>query len=351
MIFSKFGDNHSGDAQLSGSDDIRQFEVYTDRDERIGTVIDLLTNQSDHSKFLVVDVEPWATNKHIVLPLNYVLIDRRLRRFLVIGLSKAQVLELPAYGVDSTSRATSYHNEPVVRTQSHPLTLDSESLESSAPLEYAAPLDFEETVYSTVRASTPIEKPLADIGVSANKPVIEPHSSQELSSDRINKPDYQFTEPTHPLNDSISAPKVVEEEKVRLLEERLVVDRKKRKIGEVIVRKEIETQIVEIPVRREKLIVEQISPERKQLASFALGQPEPDGVKLAEASSSVFSEVSGEFTSAKAASQFLDAIANRPESGYQKIEIRIVLENPELQEIYQQWLDHYSAHNRIQFEP
>jgi stress response protein YsnF len=351
MIFSKFDDNHSRETQISGSDDIRQFEVYTDRDERIGTAVDLLTNQSDHSKFLVVDVETLATNKHIVLPLNYVLIDRKLRRFLVIGLSKAQVLELPAYSVDSTSRATGYRDERIINQQSQPLALDNYSLESTVPLESSSPLDFETTVYSTAQPNTSTEVPFTDRGISVNKPLVEQYNSQELPSHPMTEPDYALTEPIRPLSDSIAAPKVVEEEKVRLLEERLVIDRKKRKVGEVIVRKEIETRIVEVPVRREKLIVEQISPERKQLASFALGQPEPDGVELAEASSPVFSEVSGEFTSAKAASQFLDAIANRPESSYQKIEIRIILENPELQEIYQQWLDHYSSHNRIQFEP
>jgi len=64
----------------------------------------------------------------------------------------------------------------------------------------------------------------------------------------------------------------LEEEIIRLLGERLVVDRGKRKIGEVIVRKEIETRMIQVPVRREKLIVEQVSPERKQLAEINLGR-------------------------------------------------------------------------------
>jgi len=43
-------------------------------------------------------------------------------------------------------------------------------------------------------------------------------------------------------------------------------------VGEVIVRKVIETRMVEVqvPVRHEKLIVEQVSPERKQLAEIDL---------------------------------------------------------------------------------
>jgi len=46
----------------------------------------------------------------------------------------------------------------------------------------------------------------------------------------------------------------------------------------------IETRMVQVqvPVRHEKLIVEQVSPERKQLAEIDLGQEEFSGVELSE---------------------------------------------------------------------
>ncbi|HEY9861854.1 MAG TPA: DUF2382 domain-containing protein, partial [Candidatus Obscuribacterales bacterium] len=139
---------------------------------------------------------------------------------------------------------------------------------------------------------------------------------------------------------------VVEEEAIRLLEERLVVDRSKHKIGEVIVRKAVETQIVEVPVRREKLIVEQISPEHRQLAEIDLGQGDLTAVELANAMSadSQQSVVRGEFTSPGAASQFLDAIAKTHRHGCEKIQVEIVLSDPKLQETYANWLAQYSAH-------
>lgn len=77
-------------------------------------------------------------------------------------------------------------------------------------------------------------------------------------------------------------PKVLSQDIIRLLGERLVVDRSKRKVGEVIVRKEIVTRIIQVPVRHEKLIVEQVSPERKQLAEIDLGQEEVIGIELLE---------------------------------------------------------------------
>jgi stress response protein YsnF len=63
---------------------------------------------------------------------------------------------------------------------------------------------------------------------------------------------------------------VTREEVIPWLEERLIVDQKKRKVGEVVVRKEIETEIIEVPVQREKLIVEQVGAEPKQLAEIDL---------------------------------------------------------------------------------
>jgi len=89
-----------------------------------------------------------------------------------------------------------------------------------------------------------------------------------------------------PDNDSAllsdDTPKVVSQDVIRLLGERLVVDRSKHKVGEVIVRKEIETRIIQVPVRYEKLIVEQVSPEHKQLVEIDLGQAEVAGIELAE---------------------------------------------------------------------
>jgi Domain of unknown function (DUF2382) len=78
-----------------------------------------------------------------------------------------------------------------------------------------------------------------------------------------------------PLESQIADPSnILTSEIFYLLEERLMVDLTRHKIGEIVVRKEIDTQIlqVEVPVRHEKLIVEQVSPEYKLLARIDLGQ-------------------------------------------------------------------------------
>lgn len=147
-------------------------------------------------------------------------------------------------------------------------------------------------------------------------------------------------------------PEVLEEEIIRLLGERLVVDRGKRKVGEVIVRKEIETRMVQVPVRREKLIVEQISPERKQLAEIDLGLAEISAVELPEAKvtgtkldPNLSNEltVKGEFNSPKIASLLLNAIALERRQGCKKVRVEIVVEDAERQKTYQEWADRCSS--------
>ncbi|MEC4892556.1 MAG: DUF2382 domain-containing protein [Oscillatoria sp. PMC 1051.18] len=120
---------------------------------------------------------------------------------------------------------------------------------------------------------------------------------------------------------------------IRLLAEQLIVERSKHKVGEVVVRKEIETRMVEVPVHREKLIVEQVGAENKQLAEIDLGEGEVTGVEVGKAT------VRGEFISPKAVSDLLAAIALDKNHGCAAVRVEIVLNNPEHKETYQQMFD------------
>jgi len=141
---------------------------------------------------------------------------------------------------------------------------------------------------------------------------------------------------------------LVKEEIIRLLEEKLVVDRGKRKIGEVIIRKEIETRMIQVPVRREKLIVEQVSPERKQLAEIDLGQEAISEFELTQeekldvASIDSGLSVTGEFISPKTASLLLNAIALERNHGCKKVRVTVVVEDEEHQQTYKEWFDRTS---------
>jgi stress response protein YsnF len=135
----------------------------------------------------------------------------------------------------------------------------------------------------------------------------------------------------------------IHEEIVRLLGEKLVVNRSKRKVGEVIVRKEIETRMLQIPVRHEKLIVEQVSPEQKQLAEIDLGHEEISEIELESGETlnldNVDSNLSvtGEFHSPKIASLLLNAIALEQNHGCKKVRVTIFVEDEKHQQTYQEW--------------
>lgn len=135
---------------------------------------------------------------------------------------------------------------------------------------------------------------------------------------------------------------VVEEEVIRLLQEELVIERNKQKVGEVVVRKEIETRMVEVPIRREKLVVEQVGSEGKPLAEIDLGRGQVTGIDEDIISFEPVEEgatVKGEFFSLKAARDILDAIALQPNPGCAKVRVELVLEDPENQTAYQAMFD------------
>lgn len=156
------------------------------------------------------------------------------------------------------------------------------------------------------------------------------------------------------------------EEIIRLLGERVVVERSKRKVGEVIVRKEVETRMVQVPVRYEKLIIEQVGSEPKQLAEIILGEAsaniddQPETVVRANKSisqddinkvaltqdttTSLNGElrVSGKFDSPKTASLLLNAIAMERNQGCKQVRVEIVVENEERKKTYQEWFNRCS---------
>ncbi|MEQ8969431.1 MAG: DUF2382 domain-containing protein [Coleofasciculus sp. C1-SOL-03] len=142
------------------------------------------------------------------------------------------------------------------------------------------------------------------------------------------------------LDQSDQTSEIVEEDMIRLLEEQLVVNRSKQKVGEVVVRKEIETRMVEVPVRREKLIVEQVGADSKPLAEIDLGKGKVTGVSdSVETSPQTTTTVKGEFVSPKAASDLLAAIALQDNHGCANVRVELVVDNPELQEMYQKMFD------------
>ncbi len=130
---------------------------------------------------------------------------------------------------------------------------------------------------------------------------------------------------------------------VNLWQEKLVTAYNKRKIGEVVVRKEVTTRWLEVqvPLRREKIIVEQVAPEYKILAEIELdSQPENEKmVDEGQEKSRVQPLCKGEFISPKTASDWLAAIAEDPSNECKRVRVEILLEDTHKQEFYQATFD------------
>ncbi|WP_409882765.1 YsnF/AvaK domain-containing protein [Nostoc sp. ChiSLP03a] len=196
-----------------------------------------------------------------------------------------------------------------------------------------------------------IDKPTQSVFIDLNKSEIE-YMPEYLESETPG--DFNSTEQVannQTTNSSVESlnnlEQIPEEQIIRLLEERLVVESSKRKVGEVIVRKVIETRIVQVPVRREKLIVEQINPEHKQLAEIDLGQEEIPGVDLTEVERLEVTHdngltVSGEFSSPRIANLLLNAIALERNNGCKQVRVTIAVEDESHQKKYQEWFDRCS---------
>jgi uncharacterized protein (TIGR02271 family) len=154
-------------------------------------------------------------------------------------------------------------------------------------------------------------------------------------------------------NNVADSTRVLTEETIYLLEERLMVDLTKHKTGEIVVRKEVDTQVlhVEVPVRREKLIVEKVSPEYKLIAQIDLGSEQLDreAISYVNHDDSIVvngnskslsidnnrSKVSGTVNSPQAAIDILAEIARMAGEDCETIRIEISLKNNRNRDIYQ----------------
>jgi Domain of unknown function (DUF2382) len=143
--------------------------------------------------------------------------------------------------------------------------------------------------------------------------------------------------------------KVITQQVIPLLEERLMVNFTRQKMAQIVVRKEIETRTINVPVRREKLIVEQLTPTYKHLAEVDLGEiffaegtskdelkvngelnsnvESKDNVSLSSFKSSSESIVKGEFSCIEAARNFLDTIPTVSSNGFKIVRIEVVLKD------------------------
>ena len=146
--------------------------------------------------------------------------------------------------------------------------------------------------------------------------------------------------PTHYNNQQSNLPETYQ---IPLLEEKLQISRHKKKVGEVIVRKQVETRTIEVPIKREKLIVERIGKDPEQLIEVIIGEDKVNGFKYGELKDRDSLHITkSQFLEVQTARKLLEAIANLSSANNAKVRLEIVtnlaehqIESQNLCDLYQ----------------
>ncbi|MBD2301165.1 DUF2382 domain-containing protein [Nostoc sp. FACHB-190] len=179
-----------------GGDDVKGLELYTEGGVKIGSVSDALVDPNGRFRYLVIDTGFDTLGKRILLPIGLSRINYPEQRVYVDGLSKEQVEKLPEY-----------HESYIVDE------------------------DYEERVRSVFR--------------QINSNVIYDRNTYN----------YQTEPNLYNLNDQYH-------QTLRLYEERLIANKQRVKTGEVAVGKHTETETarITVPVQKERVVIERVSP-------------------------------------------------------------------------------------------
>ena len=181
--------------------DVKALDLYTEGGTRVGSVDDVLVDDDGRFRYLVINTALAGTGKNILLPIGLSHIDYNAKRVFVDGLSKEQVEHLPEY-------------------------------RDSMVVDY----DYEEKVRGAYR----------------------PKSNNDIRYDR-NTYNYQQDANLYDLT-------ARDNQTFKLYEERLVAKTNRIKTGEVTVGKHVETETatVSVPLEKERVVIERVTPASSQ---------------------------------------------------------------------------------------
>lgn len=224
--------------------DIKGLSVYAEADEKIGSVSDVLVDDQGNFRYFVIDLGFWIFGKKVLLPVGRTRIDYGADRVYAIGMTREQADHLPEF---SSLEKIDYDYEEQVRGVYRPAATrstmvdTSASLESSAPLEASAPLDA-----ASMAAMT---GGMADMTSGmAVQPPVTPTYNRDTYDYKQDTSLYDLDEQNH--------------QTLKLYQERLVANKQRVKSGEVAIGKHVETETatVAVPVEKERVIIERVTP-------------------------------------------------------------------------------------------
>lgn len=214
MALLKLEDFDPNYRETFDGEDVKGLSVYTESDEKIGAVSDVLVDEEGHFRYLVVDLGFWIFGKKVLLPIGRTRIDYNADRVYATGMTREQAENLPEF---SDRMAVDY--------------------------------DYEERVRGVYRNPSYPASATFDTGMAAATPTAD-FGTYDRDTYNYNREPNLFG-----LNDR-------DHQTFRLYEERLIANKNRYKAGEVTVGKRVEseTATVSVPIEKERVVIERTTP-------------------------------------------------------------------------------------------
>lgn len=231
MALAKIADlypNYKED--IFGGEDIKSFSVYDHSNDKIGSVYDIIVDETGKFRYLVIDTGFWIFGKKVLLPVGRASIDYAQERIYAKDLTKEQVENLPQYDDDIT---IDYDYEERVRTVYRGVEYDQNN-----------------SAYRNENATTGY-----DSGAYTNTDVTTGYDNNVYNRDTY----------SHDREPSLYHHAEVEtdgRQSLKLYEERLIANKERFLAGTVKVGKRVETETasVSVPVEKERVVIERTTP-------------------------------------------------------------------------------------------
>lgn len=131
-------------------------------------------------------------------------------------------------------------------------------------------------------------------------------------------------------------------DKIPLFEEKLLVNHHQQKVGEIIIRKQVETRMIQVPIKREKLIVERIGKNPELLTEVIIKEDKVNGFSFEELrNNNNLHSTKSKYLELSTAQELLDAIAHLGSADKAMVRLEIVTKCLEQQIEHQSICDQY----------
>ncbi|KAM3094743.1 PRC and DUF2382 domain-containing protein [Phormidesmis sp. 146-35] len=213
MKFKEFYPDYRSTSTSDGFDidDLKNFSVYADGNDKVGSVHDILVDAQDgRIRYFVVDTGFWVFGKKVLLPVGCANVDNSDNRIYVSGMTKEQVEELPNY--DELDKID-YNYEEQVRNVYRPIGLT-------------------------------------------------PGLAKDQSKQKTSKTSLPCSSDTYRYEDDADLYDLSNHQGLKLYEERLITSKKRQKTGEVSIGKHVETTTARttVPIEKERVVIDCTTP-------------------------------------------------------------------------------------------